>query len=761
MSLLAEKPHPWIEAFVAAPADDRLRVLDTLLSDVADVPPYGRALPHQAAVTLFRPAGGEAVRALDAALAAWLAERRGWTAEQRRTYGLERFIADVDQGLVLLGFLDLPDTAAWLRAWFFDLMRWAAALSRDPAWRLDRSVALARAQVQAGDDTSMRHYWPRLAENAAVPDKRPLLDAALLGLARLPEREPGTIPPDVVAALARWARRLPADSAGQTAFRKRWRGVKARYPAAGPTWRDLWSGALGRDREADPPPPYVEWLNGLEPGLQRGRGRAVSYEFPSLDELKTVQAAIRLQVDVEVRRRIDGLIERHERYARGTGDTYYLVRSVSSLARQLMDRSPADALALARRALAWEPDDAHSWSIRGRALARLGHLGLAEMVFWEAARRLPSNEAIRVDLAALRAGQGEEAEAERLLRDVRAANPENAPSAVELARLLARRGEAAEAERLLRDVRAANPENAPSAVELALLLARSGRIEAALQSLEPFVAEHRREPVALYTLAVLRIAAGMDARAQADAYRDRFGRDRWHRTIERQIAAGEDGARKEREHLARPPETPAPTVPADAAAAGAAAEEESAAPAFTRIASAVRAELLLRLDAEGARREGRGALDRLLSDDDDLLAHTAYILHDAEHRRALAGRLDDYPHALALRLAVAGAANGSVDWGVLRRAHPEQIALIDLAYLVRADANDSASRGRLADFAAAESAAAATPAAALVRACLAGADLTGAAIDGDLRDRLSSIVAAGTLSAVEVDGSVVPVVAVA
>jgi tetratricopeptide (TPR) repeat protein len=726
LSLPAQKQHPWIDKFLAAGSSVRTGLLDKLLSGIADISPYSRGLPHDVTVTLFRSTSNDAVLVLDETLAAWFAQRRAWTAERRRSYGLERFIGDMDQGLALLGAFKLPKSAAWLRKGFFDLMRWAGAISKEPAWRLDLSVARARAQTQ--DNSAMRHYWMRLSEEAASVEKRPLLDAAMLGLAGLPDREPGTIPTDVVTGLARWARRLPADMVGQTAFCKRLRAFKARYPAAGQTWRELWLNALERDRKGNPPPSYVEWLAILEPGLKKAKGQAVAFEPPSKSNLDELFALVKNGDIKEARRGVWSRIDHAEKYTRHSGDPYYLLMTATKFGTLLLDEAPSDALALAERALAWEPKHEHAWSIRARALRRLGHSGLAELVLWEAARRLPAAEAVRVDLAAIRANEGASAEAERLLRDASAHNPDVKHSTVELARLLA----------------------------------REGRLQEGISLLETFVPSHQDNPIALYTLAELRIAKGGDAHGLVKDYREKFGANTWYRTLERLIATGDNAKaeamkiiRRRRDFLH---ETAGTAGPYDQSPLGPSDYRPVLPEAFERIGAAARAELLLRIGSDDARQSGRANLDKLLTqDEDDVLAHTAYALHDATHRQAVAGRLNDYPNALALRLAVVGKANGSIDWGALRRTHPDQIALIDLAYLVDVDVGDSGSRGRLDKFAASEAVpTSATPAAALVHAGVRRVGVAQAQIVGELRETLKGIVAAGALSAVEVDESVIP-----
>ena len=75
-------------------------------------------------------------------------------------------------------------------------------------------------------------------------------------------------------------------------------------------------------------------------------------------------------------RDMSALLDQLERYADATAEAYYLVTSCTNIATIIMDRSPGEALTLARRALLWAPANAHAWSVRATALAWLEEQGI-------------------------------------------------------------------------------------------------------------------------------------------------------------------------------------------------------------------------------------------------------------------------------------------------------------------------------------------------------------------------------------------------
>ena len=759
MTVAMERLHPWVERFAATEPDHRIEMLDSVLRDIADVPPYSRALPRDTLVTMFGglPETDPVLIGLDRAMAAWLDERRCWGAKERRDYGLQHFVTDMDQALRTVVALSLSNARGWVCRNFLDLMHWATPISYDPTSRLDVSIAGTRAAIQVNNAAvlstgGLRHYWLRVAERAAGSDGRPLLNAALLGLSRLPDRPAGQVPRDVITGLVRWARRLNEIPKDQAAFIQKWHATRARYPVGPSTWSNLWQDVVVVDHDREPEPIYLDWVKALDPKIfERRRRQTVSFEAPSRQELEHVVRDVLAKGDAELGR-FRNFMMRYEDYARGTGDPFLLLVATSFAGGRLIEKYPEEVLALARRLLAWAPNDQHAWSLRARALIRLGRPDLAEAVFWEAVRRLPDNPALRVDLANLRAAAGAETEAERLLRDAHDANPDHEPSAVELARLLARTGYDAEAERILRDVHHAKPDAEYSAVELARLLARTGRIGEGENILRTFVKERLQYPIVLYTLAEFLIAQSKPAQEMRDTYVQRFGNDHRSQTLDRLLKNGDLGIREIRQHLDRAPH---PSTPAEVVShkKQVSVPDTALAAEFQVIAASVQAELMLRSDDATVREQATRALQgALATNDDNLLAHVAYALHDDAYQTELAKRRGDFPNSLALDVALVGASTRS-DWGERRRAHHTEIPLIDLAELISGGGAAEASRNRLEELSRSE-AQIESPAARRIRSAIRTTGLSDSVLTERAAD-LRGVLATGAMSVVPVTDAIV------
>lgn len=759
MTVAMERLNPWVERFAAMEPDHQIEMLDLLLRDIADVPPYSRALPRDTLAAIFGglPETDPVLVGLDRAMAAWLDIRRRWSAKERRDYGLHHFVTDMDQALSTVVALPLSNARDWVCRDFLDLMHWATPISFDPTGRLDVSIAETRAAIQVNNAAApgtggLRHYWLRVAERAAGSDERPLLNAALLGLSRLPDRPAGQVPRDVITGLVRWARRLNGIPRDQAAFIQKWHATRARYPVGPSTWSNLWQDVVVVDHDRDPEPFYLDWVKALDPKIfVRRRHKTVSFEAPSRQDLERVVRDVLAKGDAELDR-FRNFMTRYEDVARGTGDPHLLLVATSFAGRKLIGRYPEEVLALARRVLAWAPNNPQAWSLRARALQRLGRPDLAEAVFWEAVRRLPDNPALRVDLANLRAAAGAEAEAERLLRDARDANPDNEPSAVELARLLARTGYDAEAEQILRDLHHAKADNEHVAVELARLLARTGRIGEGEIILRTFVEEGPQDPIALYTLVELLIAQGKPAQELRDTYVERFDNDRWSHTLDRLLENGDSGVEEIRQHLERAPD---PVTPAKLVShkKHASVPDTALAAEFQVIAESVQAELMLRTDDATVREQATHALQgALATNDDNLLAHVAYALHDDAYQTELAKRRGDFPNSLALDVALVGASTRS-DWGELRRAHHAEIPLIDLAELISGGGAAEASRNRLEELSK-SGGEIESPAARRIRSAIRTTGLSDSVLTERAAD-LRGVLATGAMSVVPVTEAIV------
>lgn len=657
-------PPPWLEQFRADPA----AALDELLRGLAWVPPYERATPSEILKRLF---GGlqrddADLARLDLALRDWLAARRHWDAEQRAAYGLPRFVTEMSDALSAVWLLELPQSAAWLQANFFELARWAAPLRLSSYWDLPRSLAQAAALTQS--DQRLRLYWLRLCGDAAAASQRVFIDAALSGLANLPQAKGHGASPELIAGLARFGAGLDASPRNQADFLRRWRSLKVRFPRTSGTWHKLWHGVLEDRRYQDQP--FRQWLLENDAYLDRKWTGAGTAQLPAnvqgiVTDLnkRSHQMGLRPQVLEEAIK----LLAQLERYAEATGDAYFLVRSACNLGKEMVAWAPGHVLAWTRTALRWEPSHAQAWDMRGRALRQLGRDDLAEAVYWEAARRLPTDPVVRNQLALLLQRQGRVAEAEALFREAHALDEQDEVARVELAQLLYRMSRAGEAEDLLRRSVQALPD----------------------------------KPIVLYTLAYLLIAWNRSAEAAVlrDDYQRLFGRNHWTRTLDRLLAQGAAGAESARQHLALRQTGEEDATAALAADAGQAerqtAAEMDGAAALRRSAAAGRADLLFRLGQTPA---ADTALAGLLRDDaEDVYARVVWALHEPTQRPDLAGRYREQFGVLAPHLAAAATDAPEVFWQRLLETFPERQPLIDLTRLLRAGIDEAALR-RLEDW---------------------------------------------------------------
>lgn len=604
---------------------------------------------------------------LDGALLRWLQTRRATPDELlNRPGGVQRFIRETGEGLRAVWRLNpedgctLPRTTDWLREQMVDLLRWADGLTRDPVFDLGRVLLTAAAHLQKG--TELRFLWLRLCDDAATPRLRHRLDAALLGLAIMPGGLAGGPPShDVIVGLARWASRMPQDDSARSEVVREWRALKATFPRQHSFWRSEWQAILDDPRVDNHP--FTQWLRDADPALQvsnkAGPRRApqIPGDIPRL--IDGMRQECRQQgLTPRLWNEMSELLARLERYADFTGEAYYLVTSCTNIASVVMDRSPGQALTLARRALLWVPSDGHAWSVRATALERLGHPDLAEAVLWEALRRVPSNPALHVELAKIWIDRGGLAEAEALLRKAISLEQTNEYCHVELARVLWLAHRAEQAVALLRDF-----------------------------------LERKDAPVARYTLCSLLLAEGEWRQAETALahYCRTHGNDHHARGVQRRIAAGEAGQEEQQDLLRQPRrhDVSGPRVEWDGEAAQRSlAAERGGLPRLHRISRVAEADLHFQLGAAGQPAALR-LVDAALADDPaDAYAQVVKGLAVPEYREAMRGRAGRFSGSLPVRLALSPGAASNEYWADLLRDFPEGRHLIFLIQLARGQGDD-------------------------------------------------------------------------
>ena len=654
---------PWLDRLIADPD----KAVDSLLRGVAHLPELQRASPVEAALALMDEVMEDAPERalLDQALCQWL-QRRRTSAETlvERPGGVHRFIRETGEAYRMAWRLNLPESSAWIRDNLPDLLRWADGFAQDSTFDLGRAVLAAGAHLQR--DKELRFLWFRVCEEAATARLRHRLDTALLGLTRMPDGKTGGPPQDVFVGLARWASRLPDNDRVKGEVIREWRAFKAAFPRQPQFWRGRWQAILEDDRYNHP---FTQWLKEADPALQ------TKASAPKREPLlpKNIPGTIKeFERNVSENglsdvlwRQMTPLLDQIERYADLTGNSYYLVTSCTSIAKIVLPYAPGSALALARRALLWAPSDGHAWSVRARALERLGRVDLATSVLWEGMRRAPSNPALPHQLALLLSGNGATADAE--------------------------------AEVLLRKANAIDPDHKQSHNDLARLLWATGRADAGIDLLRRFV-ERRVDAVLLYTLGSLLVAEGRvnEAGEVLDAYWLRFGSDARTATLQRLIAAGVAGQEEECRHLLsarRGQEPDQPRMPWDAIAADSAmAVENDESRRLGRIGTVTEADLLFRI-GEAAKEEASSRIDRVLTDDDsDAYAQLVKTLAVPEHRLALEGRAGRFEGSLPLQLALIPTDAPAERWNSLRERFLDGRPLISLVKLSRGIASDDDNR---------------------------------------------------------------------
>ncbi|MBF0614517.1 MAG: hypothetical protein G8237_11960 [Magnetococcales bacterium] len=664
--------HPWLLRFQNSPD----QALNRLLSGTAYLPGLERAAASDALANLFGHADPEARARLDQALTGWLQQRRAMGPEQRRRYGLHRFIAEYSEGLATTWRLELPESSDWLANNLIDLYHWAAPLCIPPVWNLPRHLLLAGVQV-IRDQQAWRFFWWRLCQEAVDPQQEFLLDAALNGLAHQPDSvNDKTRMQLLLQGLARWAVELSDTSHEKERFLWQWRVIKARFPHPPQTWRERWSELLARYQKEEktkqePPPPYYQWLIESEPGLgnrlkqSTPPSRKVPLNIPEI--IEDLQKKAKKEISKALLQEMQGLLVILEDYADQTGDEDFLVRSACNLGATIVQQAPGKALEWARKALSWRPNLPYAWDLRGRALYQLHRPDLAEWVYWEGMRRLPEDATVRVQLS----------------------------------RLLRKQGRLDEALLLLQEGVKRHPDNHHAKIELAHLWLHCDNRDAAIALLRSN--QEGLDQVGLYVLACLWIAEGngSEAKGIVAVYRRRFGENQNENRLTRWIDAGPNGQREAINHFEKTNknfyfEERGHDHAAWMEQERALQQEGGLTGVLQSIGAVARADLWFRRN-DGASQEQadqwiRAQID---ADENDLFAWVVGALHRSSWRQRLQEQAREFPRALAVQLAVADSGTTSEEWQMLAERFPRERELIDLVRLFRVKNEDAAIHDRL------------------------------------------------------------------
>lgn len=249
----------WLEWLVAAPHE----AVDALMRGEADLSGYERASPCEALMAMMGDLSEEAPEwgELDEALLKWLLQRQHADDAMIESHGgIHHFIAEVGEGLLAGWRMGLPRTSAWIRAELPDLLDWAESISVDSTYDLARSVLVAGAHLQYGDE--WRAMWLRICRESAFNQFPLRRDIALKGLAGQPLRD-GEQPPsnDMMVGFASWASQLPNDGESRVLVENEWLALRAMFPLD----EAEWSTRLNAIAHIAQDHPFHEWMRQAEP----------------------------------------------------------------------------------------------------------------------------------------------------------------------------------------------------------------------------------------------------------------------------------------------------------------------------------------------------------------------------------------------------------------------------------------------------------------------------------------------------------------
>lgn len=485
--MFADEKH-WWNAFEDAPE----RWVTGVLTGGATVSPYQRADANEVLVTLFRPLDVRDRRLdqLDDSLAKWFENRLADGPENVAAWGWNAYARVTVEALTTALRLPVELTRQTLRDRYDEFRVWAESLSRPGPGDLLGLYLRVLAETQ--NDRRFLGLWYELCveagrlqeEDPAEAESR--LDIAIAGLSALPSRDDDAPQPgdELLDGLARWARQLPPDADAEELFREQWALIEALYPRAEGYWAERLAPLLPRFGDR----PFVRWWRDAV-GLPEEKGTAPAPGGePSKANTDTFLKKIRKLEGAALEAEVDAFAGRHQTWADATGDHSQLPQALNRVGNALLMRERADlALRLARLALEYDRNNEYNWTLWAMALRRLGLREAAEMVLWEAVRRLPHHVHGCVTLAETLIEDNRFDEAEALFRETITRFPGNPAARTALAHLLIGQQQEREAEELLRKAVRRAPDHRHCRMELGLLLLaqqRFGEVPPILDELE-------------------------------------------------------------------------------------------------------------------------------------------------------------------------------------------------------------------------------------------------------------------------------------
>lgn len=500
----------------------------------------------------------QAADLLDHGLLAWLVGCRGMTPARISDYGVSALISQLERAFITVARVRLPHTAQDLTEDHLTWDEWLTPLRRrdwiDVLDAFDEALA-----INQKDPRLSPRWFGRLADAGwGGPAWRSSLRIGLIGLRKLPH-SPGTQPESRVAAglvhFAHYALMYGAvaELDVSSIFRREVMAlIETYYPRQSEHWQEVWQASLEQIRDVSMP--LHSWLNEqLEPlGLTASTlvgARGSKVIEPSSKKQRALKRRIRpLSPPAKEEREalierlkskgltsalwaeIRSYIDRDWHYADGSGEGYFVVRTVTNFGERLLRTSMSrDSLLILRnwvlRAMSFAPNDPYLWDLWAKLQHALGRDEDALSVLWETVRRFPENAVVRTRLAGLLRSKGRTALAEAVLRDTMRDFPRTNVCRNALAELLRETGRATEAEKLLRDTMRDFPRDVYSRNALADLLRETERAPEAEKLLRDTMRNFPRDNVSRVALADLLLDQGKldDAEGLLKDYIERNG----------------------------------------------------------------------------------------------------------------------------------------------------------------------------------------------------------------------------------------------
>ncbi|MBF0212303.1 MAG: hypothetical protein HQM00_01925, partial [Magnetococcales bacterium] len=218
----------WLTRF----QQDPKRVWDNFVRGSEPVPGYERADIAETLYRVFEGLPEEYVAALDRTVTDWVDPFLDWSDEERRDFGLVRYVNWLVQVANGAGQLRLPEFSRHL---YDRLMTYRGTLPQlqQPLPYLDPLLAFYQTLAASPDYApKLKTLWRQLCEQSDDGLPGYYLHIALQGLRQCPPPTPGAAPP-CLSGLAAW---LP-NARNRREFDRKFRALRVVYPRTPETWR--------------------------------------------------------------------------------------------------------------------------------------------------------------------------------------------------------------------------------------------------------------------------------------------------------------------------------------------------------------------------------------------------------------------------------------------------------------------------------------------------------------------------------------------